>query len=61
MFETFDSSIDRRNDFESVHLFNISNFDSTKCGDSKQVAGDLLSAAQERPSLGSSIGNLNHL
>ena len=26
MFETFDFSIDRRNDFESVHLLNISNF-----------------------------------
>lgn len=26
MFETFDFSIDRRKDFESVHLLNISNF-----------------------------------
>ena len=30
MFETFDISIDRCNDFESVHLLNISNCDPNK-------------------------------
>jgi hypothetical protein len=38
MFETFDFSIDRRNDFESVHLLNISNFDSTKRRDSNHAS-----------------------
>ncbi len=30
MFQALDFSINRRNDFESVHLLNISNFDSAK-------------------------------
>jgi hypothetical protein len=38
MFETFDFSIDRCNDFESVHLLNISNCDSTKWRDSNHAS-----------------------
>jgi hypothetical protein len=41
LFETFDFSIDRCNDFELVHLLNIPNCDSTKMEVSSPSEGGL--------------------